>query len=396
MASTVDSTAEAVSGEGGSAVPRQLRQLRWSTWRGVLVRAGKGFMEDKCPDLAASLTYYAVLAIFPAAIVVVALVNLVSQGDRTVQTIVDLLDDLGAGSVIDQSTRNLIDDVVNKQGSVGLLLSFGLVGAIWSASGYIGGYTRAANAIYGVEEGRPIWKLRPLQLLMTAVALLLMAVVVVLLIVSGPVTDAVGNALHLGDTVRIVWSIVKWPALLLIAMLLLAMLGWIAPNVRRPRFRWLTVGGFVTLLVIAIASFGFGLYVANFGSYDATYGALGGVIAFLVWMYLVNSAVMFGVEVNAELQRGRAIQAGVPADDPVLPPREAKDGDEAAEKAQGVAEKRPDPADNGAEAAESGADPVKNSADRAHDGPDRAGTGPDPAPAAPRRKKGLIARLRRG
>ncbi len=371
MASTADSTAEAVSGAGGSAVPRRLRQLRWSTWRGVLVRAGKGFMEDNCSDLAASLTYYAVLAIFPAAIVVVALVNLVSQGDQTVQTIVDLLDDLGAGSVIDPDTEKLISDVVNKQGSAGLLLSFGLIGAIWSASGYIGGYTRAANAIYGVEEGRPIWKLRPLQLLMTAVALLLMAIVVVLLIVSGPVTDAVGNALHVGDSVRVVWSILKWPALLLIAMLLLAMLGWIAPNVRQPRFRWLTVGGFVTLLVVAVASFGFGLYVANFGSYDATYGALGGVIAFLVWMYLVNSAVMFGVEINAELQRGRAIQAGEPSDDPVLPPREAKDGDKGAEKAQEVAETS---ADDGAERE-----------------PDR----PEPAPATPGRKKGLFARLRR-
>jgi membrane protein len=377
MASTADSTAEAVSGAGGSAVPRRLRQLRWSTWRGVLARAGKGFMEDNCSDLAASLTYYAVLAIFPAAIVVVALVNLVSQGDQTVQTIVDLLDDLGAGSVIDPDTEKLINDVVNKQGSAGLLLSFGLIGAIWSASGYIGGYTRAANAIYGVEEGRPIWKLRPLQLLMTAIALLLMAIVVVLLIVSGPVTDAVGNALNLGDSVRIVWSIVKWPALLLIAMLLLAMLGWIAPNVRQPRFRWLTVGGFVTLLVIAIASFGFGLYVAKFSSYDATYGALGGVIAFLVWMYLVNSAVMFGVEINAELQRGRAIQAGEPSDDPVLPPREAKDGDDAGEKAQKVAEKG---SDNGAEPAASDAEPAE----------------PKPAPAAPRRKKGLFARLRRG
>ena len=388
MASTADSAAEAVSGADGTAVPRRLRQLRWSTWRGVLVRAAKGFMEDNCSDFAAALTYYAVLALFPAAIVIVALVNLVSQGDQTVQTIVDLLDDLGAGSVIDQGTEDLINDVVNKQGSAGLLLSFGLIGAIWSASGYIGGYTRAANAIYGVEEGRPIWKLRPLQLLMTAVALLLMAVVVVLLIVSGPVTDAVGNALNLGDTVRIVWSVVKWPALLLIAMLLLAMLGWIAPNVRQPRFRWLTVGGFVTLLAIGLASFGFGLYVANFGSYDATYGALGGVIVFLIWMYLVNCAILFGVEVNAELQRGRAIQGGQPADDPVLPPREAKDGDQAAEKAQAAAEKEaPDPAEP---APDRRADPPAEPPDAARDPAE-----PTPHPAGKPRRKGLFARLRR-
>jgi membrane protein len=365
MATTAGSAAEAVSESG--AVPRRLRQLRWSTWRGVLVRAAQGFMKDDCSDFAAALTYYAVLALFPSAIVVVSLVNLVSQGDKTVDTIIGLLSDLGASSVVDDDMRNAIDSVVSNQSGAGLLLSFGLLAAIWSASGYIGGYTRAANAIYGVEEGRPFWKLRPLQLVMTAASLLLMAVVVVLLIVSGPVTDAVGNALSLGDSVRTVWSVLKWPALLLIALLLLAMLGWLAPNVQPPRFRWLTVGGFVTLLVIGAASFGFGIYVANFSSYDKTYGALGGVIAFLVWLYIVNSAVLFGVEVNAEVQRGRAIQAGQPSDDPVLPPREPSDDDKKAQDAKDA----------------------KDAEDRADE--------PEPvrAPEAEPRRKGLLARLRR-
>jgi membrane protein len=367
---TADSAAQAVS-EQRAGVPRRLRQLRWSTWRDAMLRAAKGFVNDNCVDLAASLTYYAVLAIFPSAIVVVSLVSLVSQGDKTVDTIIGLLDDLGAGAVVDQSLTSLIKGVVDNQSGVGLLLSFGLIGAIWSASGYIGGYTRAANAIYGVEEGRPFWKLRPVQLAITAMSLLLMAVVVVLLIVSGPVTDALGDRLHLGGTVRVVWSIVKWPALLLIAMLLLAMLGWIAPNVQPPRFRWLTVGGFVTLLVTAIASLGFSLYVANFASYDKTYGTLGGVIAFLVWTYLVNCAVLFGVEVNAELQRGRAIQGGEPARDPVLPPRQPKDGDEKAEDAKEEAK---------------AADPAS------------ATPGPTPAsaPAPAPRRKSLFARLRGG
>jgi membrane protein len=387
MATTAGSAAEAVS-EGG-AVPRRLRQLRWSTWRGVLVRAAQGFLKDGCSDFAAALTYYAVLALFPSAIVVVSLVGLVSEGERTVDTMVGLLRDMGAGAVANDTVVTLLRDVVNQQGGLGLLLSFGLLGAIWSASGYIGGYTRAANAIYGVEEGRPIWKLRPLQLLMTAAALLLMAVVVVLLIVSGPVTDAVGNALGLGGTVRVVWSVVKWPALLLIAMLLLAMLGWLAPNVHPPRFRWLTVGGFVTLLVIGVASFGFGLYVARFGSYDKTYGTLGGVIAFLVWLYIVNSAVLFGVEVNAEIQRGRAIQAGQPSDDPVLPPRQPSDDDrkaQEAKKAKEAAEARDEvptaEAKAEAEAAEAKDEAAAPAARRA-------------APPAKPRRKGLLARLRR-
>jgi membrane protein len=307
-----------------AALPRRVRQLNWRTWRGVLWRAGRGFVKDNCSDWAASLTYYTVLAMFPSAIVVVALVNLVSSGDRTVDTVVGLLRDMGATSLVSKDgVVDAVREVVGQKSSAGVLLSFGLVTAIWSASGYVGGFTRASNAVYGVEEGRPFWKLRPLQILLTFGALVLLAVVALMLIVSGPVTTAIGDRLHLGDAPRLTWSIAKWPVLVLIAMLLLAMLFWIAPNVRQPRFRWLTVGGFVTLLVVGVASFGFGLYVANFNSYDKTYGSLGAVIAFLVWIYLVNSAVLLGVEVNAEVQRGRELQAGADrVDDPVLPPRQ--------------------------------------------------------------------------
>jgi membrane protein len=303
--------------------PGQLRQLRWSTWKGVLIRSARGFLKDNCPDWAASLTYYGVLAIFPSAIVVVALVNLVSDGDRTVDTIVGLARDMGAAAVVaDQGFVDVVKSVVDQKDSASVLLGFGLIGALWSASGYLGGFTRASNAIYGVEEGRPFYQLRPLQLGLTLIALILLAAVAAVLIISGPVTDAVGNALDLGDAPRTAWTVVKWPLLVLIAMLLLSLLFWIAPNVRQPRFRWLTVGGLVTLIAAAVASFGFGLYVANIASYDATYGSLGAVIAFLVWLYLCNCAVMFGVEVNAEVQRGRAIQGGAEdPGDPVLPAR---------------------------------------------------------------------------
>ncbi|MEV0730150.1 YihY/virulence factor BrkB family protein [Polymorphospora sp. NPDC050346] len=309
-------------------LPRRLRQLHWSTWKGVLVRSAKEFGKDNCTDWAASLTYYSVLAIFPSLIVVVALVGLVARGGDAVDTILGIAEDLGAGSVVASGgVRDAIDSVVNQQSSAGVLLSFGLLGALWSASGYVGGFTRAANAIYGVKEGRPFYKLRPLQLGVTLVTLVLLAASVVMLIVSGPVVDAVGDALNLGAAARTAWAIAKWPALVLIALLLLALLGWVAPNVRQPRFRWLTPGGLVTLLAAAVVSFGFGLYVANFASYDATYGSLGAVIAFLIWIYLINMAVLFGVEVNAEIQRGRAIQGGVEdaEKDPVLPERAPAD-----------------------------------------------------------------------
>ncbi|MET7834459.1 YihY/virulence factor BrkB family protein [Micromonospora sediminicola] len=320
-------TPPAVGDRPRSRFPRRIRQLNWRTWRGVLVRSGQGFVKDNCADWAAALTYYGVLALFPSTVVVVALVGLVSDGPRTVDTVIDLAREIGAGSVVgNDAFVGVVRNVVEQQGSAKVLLSFGLLGALWSASGFIGAFTRASNAIYGVEEGRPFYRLRPLQIGMAAITLLLLAVVATGLIVSGPVTDAVGDLLHAGTLARTTWSVTKWPLLALVAMTLLSLLFWIAPNVRQPRFRWLTPGGALALLVWVASSFGFGLYVANFGSYDVTYGSLGAVIAFLVWLYLSNCALMLGVQVNAELQRGRAMQAGVdePAD-PVLPPRAPAD-----------------------------------------------------------------------
>ncbi|RBI98669.1 ribonuclease [Micromonospora provocatoris] len=325
-------TPETVGGRTRSRLPRRIRQLNWRTWRGVLVRSGKGFVADNCADWAAALTYYGVLALFPSTIVVVALVGLVSDGPRTVDTVIDLAREIGAGSVVgNDAFVGVVRNVVEQQGSAKVLLSFGLLGALWSASGFIGAFTRASNAIYGVREGRPFYRLRPLQIGMAAVTIVLLAVVATGLIVSGPVTDAVGDLLHAGAVARTTWSVAKWPLLAVVAMTLLSLLFWIAPNVRQPRFRWLTPGGALALVAWVLASFGFGLYVANFGSYDVTYGSLGAVIAFLVWLYLSNCALMLGVQVNAELQRGRAMQAGVEEpDDPVLPPRAPADEEKAA------------------------------------------------------------------
>ncbi|SCG73275.1 YihY/virulence factor BrkB family protein [Micromonospora coxensis] len=322
MAATTEPTAVA-----GRPVPRRVRQLSWTTWRGALVRSGRNFVKDNCADWAAALTYYGVLALFPSTVVVVALVGLVSDGERTVDTVLDLARDIGAGAVVgNDGFVSVVRTVVDQQSGAKVLLSFGLLGALWSASGFIGAFTRASNAIYGVEEGRPFWRLRPMQIGLAGLSLVLLAVVALGLIVSGPVTDAVGDLVGAGGLARTVWSVVKWPVLALVTMTLLSLLFWIAPNVRQPRFRWLTPGGAVALLAWVLASFGFGLYVANFGSYDVTYGSLGAVIAFLVWLYLSNCALMFGVQINAELQRGRVLQAGAEdPGEPVLPPKAAAD-----------------------------------------------------------------------
>jgi membrane protein len=304
-----------------SQLPRRLRQLSWATWRGVLKRSVKGFLDDNCVDWAAALTYYAVLAVFPSAIVVVALTGLVADTPDAIEAVLDVGRDLAPSGVM-AALEEPIRQVASAQGPAKVLFSVGLIGAIWSASSYVGGFTRASNAIYGVPEGRRWFVLRPLQLLITTVALTLLAAIVLGLVVSGPVARVIGDALRIGETPMTVWQIGKWPVLVVLASLVMSMLFWIAPNVQQPRFRWLTVGGLVTLVGSLLVSLGFGLYVANLGSYDVTYGSLGAVIAFLVWLYLINCVVLLGVEVNAEVARGRALQAGRDAEHgPALPPR---------------------------------------------------------------------------
>lgn len=292
-------------------LPMRIRQLRWSTWRGVLWRSVVGFFDDDCTDFAAAMTYSAVTALIPSLVVIVALVNLVADGEAAVDAVIGILDDLGVGSVVgNESLTSVIHTLVVPNSSAKVLLSAGLLIALWSASGFVATFTRASNRIYGVREGRLWWKLQLAEIALAAVALVLLAVAAAGLVVSGPLVDAVGNAVGAGETARTVYSIGRWPVLIVIAIVLLSLLFWIAPNVKQPRFRWLTLGGAVALLVWALVSFLFGLYVANFGSYDRTYGSLGAIMAFLVWLFLSNSAILLGVQVNAEVQRGRLIQAG--------------------------------------------------------------------------------------
>lgn len=316
---TVDHDSEAGAEEATPRpLPRKIRQLRWRTWRGVLWRSAVGYIEDDCSDYAAAMTYQVVTALIPSLVVVVALVNLFTDGSTVLTATIGILRDLGLGSVVANETLlGAVQALLIRQNPAKVLLGFGLLLALWSASGYVGIFTRASNRIYGVREGRSWWKLELLQIALAAVALVLLAAGGAGLVISGPLVDAVGNALGAGETARLVWSVGRWPVLVVIAMTLLSLLFWIAPNVKQPRFRWLTVGGGVALASWALVSFGFGLYVANFGSYDRTYGSLGAIIAFLVWIYLSNIALLLGVEVNAEVQRGRLRQAGEP--DPRAP-----------------------------------------------------------------------------
>jgi membrane protein len=289
-------------------------------WRAAKASV-REFREDNLTDWAAALTYYAVLSIFPALIVLVALVGLLGQYPQTTNSILDIIDKLGPSSTVD-TFRGPIEGVVKSKGGAGALLGFGLVAAVWSASGYIGAFTRASNAIYEVEESRSFWKLRPLQVLITLVAVVLVALLAIALVLTGDLARAVGDEIGLGDTAVSVWSIAKWPVLLIVVMTIISGLYYIAPNVRQAGFRWITPGGVIAVVLWILASAGFAIYVSHFGSYNKTYGSLGAVIVFLVWLWMTNIAILFGAEFNSELERSRRIEAGVPSEEAVaLEPR---------------------------------------------------------------------------
>ncbi|MFZ0833609.1 MAG: YihY/virulence factor BrkB family protein, partial [Mycobacterium sp.] len=285
--------------------------------------AVREFSRDECTDLAAALTYYAVLSLFPALVVMVSLLGVFGQGKRTVDTVLQVVGDVAPASAVD-TLRGPVQQLVESP-SAGFALVAGLLGALWSASAYIGAFGRAMNRIYEIEEGRPIWKLRPLQLVITLAALVMAAAVAFMLAVSGPVASAIGDAIGLGDTAATAWRVGRWPLILVFVVVAVAVLYYTTPNVRQPKFRWISIGAAVAILIWIVASVVFGIYVANLGSYNKTYGALGGVIVFLLWLWITNLALLFGAEVDSELERARELQAGLPAEEELqLPPRDTR------------------------------------------------------------------------
>lgn len=298
----------------------------------VARRTVREFLRDQCIDLAAALTYYAVLALFPGLVAVLSLVSLVGQREETVDTLIEILHDIGAGSAAD-TLRPTLDELAGSDVG-GIALVVGLVLALWSASAYVGAFGRGMNRIYEVREGRPIWKLRPQMVLLTLVLVVLVALMAVALVLTGGVAAAVGDAIGLGHTAVHVWDIGKWPVMLGVLMLIVGLLYYATPNVVHPRFRWLSAGAVVAILTWVVASAGFVFYVANFADYDRTYGSLAGVVIFLLWLWITNLALLFGAELDAEIERGRQLRAGIEAEEQIqLPPRDTRRSRKAARKA---------------------------------------------------------------
>ncbi|MDO8147479.1 YihY/virulence factor BrkB family protein [Isoptericola sp. b515] len=301
--------------EDHPAKPDSPTDLTKRSWTYVATKSGREFVQDQSPDLAAALTYYAVLSIFPALIALVSILGLVGQAESTTDRLLGIMESFVPADAIEQ-LRPFVESLTSNQGA-GLGLVLGLAVALWTASNYVNAFSRATNRIYGVEEGRPFWKLRPLMYLLTLVLLVLVAVVALLLVVSGPVAEGIGEVVGLGSTALTVWSIAKWPVLLLAFVVIVALLYHFTPNVRQPKFRWISVGAFIAIVIAILASVGFGLYLSWAGggeSYQATYGALAGVIIFLLLLWIMNLALLFGAEVDAELERSRQLQAGIPAE----------------------------------------------------------------------------------
>ena len=305
---------------------RKPTDLTVRAWWHALRDAAKSFQKKSLSDAAAALTFYSVLSIFPGLIVLVSLLGVVGS-QESVDGLLRIAEDLGSASAVD-TLRDPIENIVNNSGGAGAALIIGIAAALWSASGYIGAFVRAANLIYEVEDDRSFWKLRPLQLVITLVMTVAVAVILVLLVVSGPLATAIGEELGVGDTALTIWSIAKWPLLFVAVVTVIGLLYRVSPNIRHEGMRWILPGSFVATILWLAGSAGFSLYVSNFGSYSSTYGSLAGGIVLLLWLWLTNVAVVFGAQFAAELERtANAAREPAPPGEPVpLDPAERAEG----------------------------------------------------------------------
>lgn len=308
-------------------LPDGPKDLSRPSWKAVLKRTLGEFTDDGGTDLAAALTYYAVLSLFPAILALTSLLGVFGQGQSTTQALLDVVRDLGVTSDQIEPIETYLDSMQGSEGA-GLALVLGLLGALYAASNYVNAFARAMNRVYEVEEGRPIWKLKPQMLLITVLVLLGLS-----LVFTGGIAETVGSIIGLGDTAVLVWGIAKWPVMLLIAIGVVALLYWGTPNVKQSKFRWLSAGAVLAIVVCIVTTAGFAFYVANFGNYNATYGALAGFIVLLLWIWLMNVSLVLGAEFDAELERGRELQGGLPAEETIqLPPRDTRQSEKKAEK----------------------------------------------------------------
>ncbi|GID31139.1 YihY/virulence factor BrkB family protein [Paractinoplanes brasiliensis] len=305
-----------LSAPSPDAGPDSPAQLKGKGVFAALKRTFKQFSEDNVSDWAAALTYYGVLSIFPGALVLVSILGMLSDDGQ--QTVQDTVNEIANNQQIEELVNTVLSQVQDT-GAAGFAAIVGLLLAFWSASGYVAAFMRASNAVYDVPEGRPIWKTLPIRVGVTAVIGIMLILSAVIVVFTGDLAQVVGEKIGLGEAAVTVWNIAKWPVLILLVSLMFAILYWASPNAKTGGFRWVSPGGIFAVVLWLVASGAFAIYLANFANYSKTYGTLGGVIAFLVWLWISNIAILLGAELDAELERGRAIAAGHdPSDEPFL------------------------------------------------------------------------------
>ncbi|MEU9368898.1 YihY/virulence factor BrkB family protein [Streptomyces avermitilis] len=308
------------------AAPEAPTKLPKRSWRAVLKGSLREFKDDELTDRAAALTYYGVLALFPALLVLVSLLGI--TGRSATDKVLNNIQKLAPGSARDIITR-AVEQLQNNSGTGSVVAILGLVLAVWSASGYVAAFIRASNAVYDMPEGRPVWKILPIRVGVTVVLMVLAVISALIVVFTGGLARQAGDALGIGDTALTVWSIAKWPVLVILVTLMIAILYWASPNAKVKGWRWITPGSFLALVIWMIASAGFAFYVANFASYNKTYGTMAGVIVFLVWLWITNLAILLGLEFDAETARQRAIIGGHPPEaEPYTQPRDTRAWDE--------------------------------------------------------------------
>ncbi|MFE4833146.1 YihY/virulence factor BrkB family protein [Arthrobacter sp. NPDC056691] len=301
------------------------------SWKYIFRKTLREFTGDQCPDLAAGLTYYAIFSLFPALLALVSLLGIFGQAEKTTAALLEIVQGIAPGQAVEM-IRAPIQELTTSP-AAGFTLFIGLATALWSASGYVTAFGRAMNRIYEIDEGRGFVKLRGTMLGVTLISLIIVALLAAMLVISGPVAEAVGNALGLGGVFLTVWNIAKWPVIVALVIVVIAILYYATPNVRQPKIRWMSLGSLIALLIFVVASVGFGFYVGNFSNYNKTYGAIGGVIVMLLWLWILNMSLLFGAEFDAEMERGRQLQAGIEAEETLqLPPRDTKKSDKLQEK----------------------------------------------------------------
>jgi membrane protein len=301
-------------------------ELPKRAWGAVLRGALREFKDDELTDRAAALTYYGVLSLFPALLVLVSLLGI--TGKSATDTVLANIKKFAPGSARDIITR-AVEQLQSNAGVGSVMALVGIALAVWSASGYVAAFIRAANAVYDMPEGRPVWKILPVRIGVTVVLMVLSVVSALIVVFTGALARQAGTALGIGDTALTVWSIAKWPVLVVLVTVMIAILYWACPNAKVKGFRWITPGSFLALVIWMIASAAFAFYVANFASYNKTYGTMAGVIVFLVWLWISNLAILLGLEFDAETVRQRAIAGGHPAEsEPYTQPRDTRKWDE--------------------------------------------------------------------